>query len=930
MATELPKAYAPTEVEDRWYPIWMKRGYFRAEAISDKPPYCIVLPPPNVTGSLHLGHAVPATLQDILIRWKRMSGFNCLWVPGVDHAGIATQMMVEREIQKLEKKTRHDLGREEFLRRVWQWKEKYGQRIVEQHQLLGASLDWSRERFTMDRHSSLAVREAFVRLYEEGLIYRAKRLINWCPACHTALSDLEVEHEEQEASLWDIRYPIKGSDRYVVVATTRPETMLGDTAVAVHPEDPRYRGLVGKTVVLPLLGREIPIIADSELVNPEFGTGVVKVTPAHDFNDYQAGLRHSLPMISIFDEDARTNREAGPYAGLDRFEARARVLADLAAQGLLEKETKHKLAIGLCQRSRTIVEPRLSLQWFVRIAPLAKRAIEAVEQGQTDILPRTWEATYFQWMRNIHDWCISRQLWWGHQIPAYYCRPCSLRTQRARPSEDPTEPMFPEEADRAAPIVSRERPASCPRCGGADFEQDPDVLDTWFSSGLWPFSTLGWPEETPELKTFYPNSVLETGHDIIFFWVARMMMLGLHFMHRVPFRVAYLHAMVRDEKGEKMSKTKGNVIDPIHVIRGAKAEELSAALRNKFPQGMPAYGADALRFTLAALMQQGRDIKLSLERVEGYKAFANKLWNAARFALMNLTDYQPVAALEGIGELALADRWILSRLNRATRDTADALQRFEFATAASTIYQFLWHELCDWYVELSKGALSGGDPSARKRTQAVLAHALDEVLRLLHPFMPFITEEIWQKLPIERRVDSIMLASYPAPNPRLEDPKAEAEMMPIIEAIEGIRTIRGESNVPPAKRVQALIQSARPEVRRGLEQWRHYLMPLAGLSSLDIAPPGAKPAQSAAFVGQRTGMEIFIPLAGLIDLQEERARLAKEIERVEADLESVRRKFENPNFTAKAPREVVDKERARADELNVRRAKLQENLNRIM
>jgi len=561
---------------------------------------------------------------------------------------------------------------------------------------------------------------------------------------------------------------------------------------------------------------------------------------------------------------------------------------------------------------------------------LAKRAIEAVEQGQTDILPRTWEATYFQWMRNIHDWCISRQLWWGHQIPAYYCRPCSLRTQRARPSEDPTEPMFPEEADRAAPIVSRERPASCPRCGGADFEQDPDVLDTWFSSGLWPFSTLGWPEETPELKTFYPNSVLETGHDIIFFWVARMMMLGLHFMHRVPFRVAYLHAMVRDEKGEKMSKTKGNVIDPIHVIRGAKAEELSAALRNKFPQGMPAYGADALRFTLAALMQQGRDIKLSLERVEGYKAFANKLWNAARFALMNLTDYQPVAALEGIGELALADRWILSRLNRATRDTADALQRFEFATAASTIYQFLWHELCDWYVELSKGALSGGDPSARKRTQAVLAHALDEVLRLLHPFMPFITEEIWQKLPIERRVDSIMLASYPAPNPRLEDPKAEAEMMPIIEAIEGIRTIRGESNVPPAKRVQALIQSARPEVRRGLEQWRHYLMPLAGLSSLDIAPPGAKPAQSAAFVGQRTGMEIFIPLAGLIDLQEERARLAKEIERVEADLESVRRKFENPNFTAKAPREVVDKERARADELNVRRAKLQENLNRII
>ena len=927
---ELPKAYDPTEAEARWYPTWMSRGYFRAEAISEKPPYCIVLPPPNVTGSLHLGHAVPATLQDILIRWKRMSGFNCLWVPGIDHAGIATQMMVERELKKTENKTRQDLGRAEFLRRVWQWKERYGARIAEQHRFLGASLDWSRERFTMDEASSAAVREAFVRLYEEGLIYRSKRLINWCPACHTALSDLEVEHEEREGSLWEIRYPIKGSDRFLVVATTRPETMLGDTAVAVHPDDPRYRDLIGKTVVLPLLGREIPIIADAELVNPEFGTGVVKVTPAHDFNDYQTGLRHRLPMISIFDESARTTREAGPYAGLDRFEARKRVLADLQAQGLLERETKPKLSVGLCQRSGTVVEPRLSLQWFVKIESLARPAIEAVEQGKTRIVPETWVATYFQWMRNIHDWCISRQLWWGHQIPAYYCKSCSARPQRRGRAEDPTHPMFPEEGDRAAPIVSRERPAKCPRCRGTEFEQDPDVLDTWFSSGLWPFSTLGWPKDTPELKTFYPNSVMETGHDILFFWVARMMMLGIHFMHDVPFPVVYLHAMVRDEKGEKMSKTKGNVIDPLHVILGAKPEELSPSQRNKFPQGMPAYGADALRFTLAALMQQGRDIKLSLDRVDGYKAFANKLWNASRFALMNLKGLEPLAELARDADFALADRWILSRLNRTTRSTVEALSRFEFAEAASTIYQFVWHEFCDWYVELSKGPLYGDDAHARKRTQSVLVYSLDQILRLLHPFMPFVTEEVWQKLPLVRSVSSIMIAPYPVADPRFDDSEAEAAMAPVIEAIEGIRNIRGESNVSPSMKVPAVIQSADPAVRQGLERWRHYLMPLAGVSSLEISAPGAKPQQAAAFVGVKTGMEIFVPLAGLIDLDEERARLAKEIQRVDADLESVRRKFDNPNFAAKAPREVVEKERARADELSLRRAKLQENLNRII
>jgi valyl-tRNA synthetase len=927
---ELPKAYDPTEVEGRWYSVWMERGYFRAEAISDKPPYCIVLPPPNVTGSLHLGHAVPATLQDILIRWKRMSGFNALWVPGIDHAGIATQMMVERELKKTEKKTRQDLGREEFLRRVWQWKEKFGKRIADQHKVLGASLDWSRERFTMDEQSSIAVREAFVRLFEEGLIYRAQRLINWCPSCRTALSDLEVEHEERDGTLWNIRYPVQGSDRFLVVATTRPETMLGDTALAIHPQDPRYRGLAGKKALLPLIGRAIPIVEDAELVNMEFGTGVVKITPAHDFNDYQAGLRHRLPMISIFDEAARTNQAAGPYAGLDRYEARERILEDLRAGGFLESETRHKLSIGLCQRSNTVVEPRLSPQWFVRVEPMAKLAIGAVEQGRTRIIPDSWNATYFHWMRNIHDWCISRQLWWGHQIPAYYCRTCATALSEEQGGQDPAPLMLSREG-RGAPIVAREPPKRCPRCGGTQLEQDPDVLDTWFSSGLWPFSTLGWPKQTAELKTFYPNSVMETGHDILFFWVARMMMLGLHLMKDVPFGIVYLHAMVRDEKGEKMSKTKGNVIDPLLVVRGAKAEELDPNLRNKFPQGMPAFGADALRFTLAALMQQGRDIRLSLERVAGYKAFANKLWNATRFVLMNLGDFRPSAEFVKTDSLALADRWILARLNRTVEGTIEALAQFQFAEAASTLYQFLWHEFCDWYIELSKGALYGSDPAAQQRTRSVLVFSLDQILRLLHPFMPFITEEIWQKLPIIRPVDSIMIAPYPRPDRRLADAQAEAEMAPVITAIEGIRTIRGENNLSPAAKLTAYILSASARTRETLERWRHYLMPLGGLSAVAIEAPGAKPAQAAVFVAPPGSpeMEIFVPLAGIIDLDEERSRLAKEIARVDADLEGVARKFENPNFAAKAPAEVVGKERQRAEELKIRRAKLQENLNRI-
>ncbi|MFZ5470091.1 MAG: valine--tRNA ligase [Myxococcota bacterium] len=914
---ELPKAYDPTEVESRWYPIWMERGYFRADAESKKPPFCIVLPPPNVTGSLHLGHALTATIQDILTRWKRMSGYNALWLPGTDHAGIATQMVVERELKKTEGKSRHDLGRAAFLQRVWKWKEKYGARIGEQHKVLGASLDWSRERFTMDEGLSAAVREVFVRLHEEGLIYRAQKLINWCPSCMTALSDLEVEHEEKEGSLWHLAYPVKGSDRTLVVATTRPETMLGDTAVAIHPEDPRYADLAGQTVVLPLLGREIPIIADAQLVQREFGTGVVKVTPAHDFNDYQTGLRHRLPMISVLDESARTNEAAGPYAGLDRYRARERVLEDLAAQGRLIKVEPHELSVGTCQRCATVVEPRLSPQWFVKIEPLAKPAIAAVEQGKTTFIPPTWTQTYFAWMKNIHDWCISRQLWWGHQIPAYYCRSCSPRLASGAI-----------DLAHATPVVSRTTPGKCGKCGASEWEQDPDVLDTWFSSGLWPFSTLGWPQKTPELSTFYPTSVMETGHDIIFFWVARMMMMGLHFMKDVPFRTVYLHAMVRDEKGEKMSKVKGNVIDPLDVIRGAEAKDLSPNIRNKFPQGMPAHGADALRFTLAALTMQGRDIKLSLDRVTGYKAFANKLWNAARFALMNMGEFRYDGAFIKDGRvLSLADRWILSRLHRAIAATQEALGAFQFAEGAGTLYQFLWHELCDWYIELSKGALYGDDQAAKDATRAVLVFCLDRVLRLLHPFMPFITEEIWQKLPMVRPAESIMIASYPEPDRRLDDPEAEREMRPVISAIEGVRNIRGESNLPPSARVEAHVQTPSPQTRETLEKWKTYLMPLAGLSAVHVTAPGRKPTMAAAYVDGQ--MEIFVPLAGLIDLDEERNRLKKEIDRADEELAGLKKKLANPQFVARAPAEVVEKDRARVLELEARRSKLSQNLERI-
>ena len=854
------------------------------------------------------------------MRWRRMHGDNVLWQPGTDHAGIATQLVVERELLRTRKVSRQDLGREEFVAHVWAWKQKYGQRINEQQEALGSSLDWSRERFTLDPRASRAVVEVFVQLFEEGLLYRAQRLINWCPDCRTAISDLEVEHEETKGALWEIRYPVKGSDRSLVVATTRPETMLGDTAVAVHPDDPRYRDLVGKTVVLPLIGREIPIIADAALVNMEFGTGAVKVTPAHDFNDYEVGLRHHLAMISIFDEAARTNAEAGPYAGLDRFEARKRVLGDLAAEGLLVAEKPHPLSVGTCQRSGTVVEPRLSPQWFVRTKPLAEPAIAAVEDGRVRIVPESWEATYFHWMRNIHDWCVSRQLWWGHRIPAYYCQDCSPKADGAPGSTRI-------DLQKAEPVVARAPPERCGRCGGTRFLQDEDVLDTWFSSGLWPFSSLGWPERTAELQTFYPTSVLETGHDILFFWVARMLMMGLHFMKDVPFRTVFLHAMVRDEKGEKMSKVKGNVIDPLDVIHGAPRERLPPAVRNKFPEGMPAFGADALRYTLASLTQQGRDIRLSLDRVNGYRAFANKLWNAARFLLLNLGDFDPAKAPLDGRKLGLADRWILSLLERVTGEVEAALGEFRFSDAAGTLYQFTWHTFCDWYIELAKAPLQGRDGAARETTRAVLVQVLDQLLRLLHPFMPFLTEELWHRLPGVAPGDFLATAAFPRDTGRWRDAAAEAEMAPILTVIEAVRTIRGESNLSPAARFRAVVQTDRSALRESLRRLSGYALPLAGLSSLHVEGPGPQPPQSATWVGE--GLQIFVPLAGLLDLDEERARLRKELARIQTDVEGLRRKLDNPSFVARAPTEVVEKDRARVAELEQRKTKVQENLNRI-
>jgi valyl-tRNA synthetase len=883
MTIELAKQYDAPEVERRWAERWIMNGCFDCKEEDSRPQFSIVIPPPNITGTLHMGHALTLTIQDILVRFKRMCGYNTLWLPGTDHAGIATQMVVERALQK-DGTSRHIIGREAFIQKIWEWKHAHGDRINEQTKALGASVDWKRERFTMDEGLSRAVREVFVSLYEEGLIYRDLRLINWCPRCQTALSDLEVTLDSTAGKLWTIDYPVPGSDRKISVATTRPETMLGDTAVAVHPNDPRYKDLIGKAVVLPLTERKIPVVADGMLVDPEFGTGCVKVTPAHDFNDFETGRRHGLETISVIDLSGRMTEAAGKeFAGLDRFEARQRVLDALMGLGLLSKTEDYNVELSRCQRCSEIVEPLLSKQWFVRVKPLAEPAMQAVRDGRTTFVPAQWAKTYFDWMENIRDWCISRQLWWGHRIPAWHCACGEI-------------------------VVSREAPAGCPKCHNKNLAQDSDVLDTWFSSALWPFSTLGWPEKTRLLKTFYPTSVMETGFDIIFFWVARMMMMGLKFMGDVPFKTVFLHAMVRDAKGQKMSKTKGNVIDPLEV-----SEKTSA---------------DALRFTLAVFAAQGRDIKLSIERVEGYRHFINKIWNAARFALMNLTDFDS-SAPETPSCRTLYDRWILARTRAVLLEVQNSIEEYKLNEAAGTLYNFFWHELCDWYLELSKPIFAGQrGADVRMESQRVLVKVLDISLRLLHPFTPFITEEIWQILPLSKRDNPFLAnARWPSAEQIPSDDEALREINWLISAVSGVRNIRGESNVPPGKLLQAHVLSNRPEVLSILEKHRATILHLARLEQLVLGSPDQRPSQSAVYVSG--DFEVCVPLGGVVDFAAEINRLYKEKEKTELERQRSHGKLHNPNFCDRAPADVVSKEQAKLIEAEEKLEKINRALAQL-
>lgn len=877
---EMPTTYDPRTVEDKWYRYWEEGKFFHAGVDAARKPFCIVMPPPNVTGQLHMGHALDNTLQDILTRWRRMQGYNALWMPGTDHAGIATQAKVEEQLAK-EGLTKFDLGREKFLARVWAWKEQYGGRITSQLRRLGASCDWDRERFTMDDGCSAAVREVFVRLYEQGLIYRDYYITNWCPRCHTTISDIEVEHQDQPGQLYYVRYPVKGGGGSLTVATTRPETMPGDVAVAVHPEDERYRHLVGKTLLLPLVGREMPVIAD-EYVDPAFGTGAVKITPAHDPNDFEVGRRHNLPQVKVIDQDARMTAEAGKYKGLDRWECRKQIVRELKAQGRLEKVEDIGHAVGHCYRCQTVIEPMLSRQWFVRMKPLAGPAIRAAKDGELRFVPERFSKIYLNWMENIRDWCISRQLWWGHRIPVWYCRDCGEM------------------------IVSRQAPQQC-RCGSSRLEQDPDVLDTWFSSALWPFSTLGWPEKTPELDYFYPTSVLVTGRDIIFFWVARMIFSGLNFMDAVPFREVFIHGLVLDALGRKMSKSLGNGVDPIDVIES--------------------HGADSLRFMLITGNTPGNDLRFHFERLDGARNFANKIWNASRFALMNLGGDQPDTAVPDEA-LTLADRWILSRYQAVVRDVTAYLEAYELGEAARVLYEFIWNEFCDWYIELVKPRLYTKEESpAAQRDRAVARHVLARVLRgameLLHPFMPFITEEIWQRLP--RRGPTIMLAPWPVYRAEQRDQTAEAEMETLMEIIRAIRHIRNEMNVPPGKKADAVLVAPQEAVRRLAGAWPCYIEGLAACRLQVVSALAEKPAQAAHAVAG--GVEIYVPLKGLIDLDRETARLEKELAALGKDLAKVRGKLGNAAFLSKAPAAVVEKERAKEAELAAKHGAVEKRLN---
>ena len=869
MKRELAKTYNPQEVEERIYPFWEKNGYFHAEVNPDKKPYTIVMPPPNITGQLHMGHALDNTLQDILIRWRRMQGYEALWLPGTDHAAIATEVKIT-EAMKQEGLTKMDIGREKFLERAWDWRAKFGGRIVQQLRKIGSSCDWDRERFTMDEGCSKAVREVFVRLYEQGLIYRGERIINWCPHCMTSISDAEVEFEEKDAFFYHLRYPLADGSGYLELATTRPETMLGDTAVAVHPDDERYKTLVGKKVILPIVNKEIPIIAD-EYVEMDFGTGVVKITPAHDPNDFEVGLRHDLEVITVTTEDGHMNELAGKYEGMTIDECRKAIMADLQEQGYVVKIEPMKHNVGSCYRCHTVIEPRVSLQWFVKMDELAKPAIEAVKSGETRFVPERFDKVYFHWLENIRDWCISRQLWWGHRIPAWYCEACGET------------------------IVSRDDPTVCPHCGGTHLKQDEDVLDTWFSSALWPFSTLGWPEETPELKYFYPTDTLVTGYDIIFFWVVRMMFSGCRQTGKAPFNTVFIHGLVRDSQGRKMSKSLGNGIDPLEII--------------------DQYGADALRFMLATGNSPGNDMRFIQEKVEASRNFANKIWNAARFILMNLDEDVPLTLPES---LRMEDKWIVSKVNTLTRAVTENLEKFELGMAVQKLYDFIWDDFCDWYIELCKTRLQGDDaPNARR----VLVFVMTTMLTLLHPFMPFITEEIWQSLPHEG--ETLMRAAWPQYDPALDFPTEEKEMERIMEAIRAIRNRRAEMNVPPSRKAELFIETAFADTFR---EGTPFMTRLAFASDVQI---GERFDLDGAVSIVTPDATIKIPMAELVDIKAERVRLQKERDNVQKQLDGVMARLNNKAFTDKAPEAVVQGARDNAARLQEQLALLDQSMAQI-
>jgi len=875
MSIELPKVYEPQEAEARIYEKWEKAGCFKAERDPQRKPFTIVMPPPNVTGQLHMGHAMDCSLQDILIRFKRMQGYSALWVPGIDHAGIATQIKVEEELRTKEGLSRYDLGREKFLERVWDWKHKYGDRIVKQQKKMGVSCDWDRARFTMDEGCSKAVREAFCSMYEKGLIYKGSRIINWCPNCVTALSDAEVEYQDKPGHMWHMRYPLTDGSGYLIVATTRPETMMGDTGVAVNPNDERYQHLIGKTVTLPLMNREIPIVAD-EYVEMDFGTGCVKMTPAHDPNDFEVGLRHNLETIRVLDDNGVVNANGGKYEGLDRYEARKAVVADMEALGLMEKIENYSHNVGTCYRCHKDVEPIISAQWFVKMKPLAEEALRVVYEGETKFVPDRFAKTYTNWMENVHDWCISRQLWWGHQIPVWYCADCGKMT------------------------VSREDATECQHCHSTNIERDPDVLDTWFSSGLWPFSTLGWPDKTPDLEYFYPTDVLVTGYDIIFFWVARMIFSACEQTKMPPFHTVFIHGLVRDDKGRKMSKSLGNGIDPLEI-----AEK---------------YGADALRFNLVTGNSPGNDMRFYTERCEAMRNFANKIWNASRFLMMNLT----IDKCELPEQLDLEDKWILSKLNRVIPEITENMDKYELGVAAQKIYDFIWDDYCDWYIELTKTRLQGEDEDSKIRAQKVLCYVLTNMLKLLHPFMPFITEEIWQALPHEG--EFLMTSEWPVAKAELSFPEEERAMELVMDAIRAVRTRRSEMNVPPSKKAHLTVATNEAAV---FELGVPFLKKMAYGSDVTIVPAD----QTVSAAGQVTvvthAAQISMPLAELVDLEKEKARMEKELKKNAAELDKLNTKLGNPGFVNKAPAHIVEAEKQRAAQLAELVAKLEEQLKNM-